>query len=68
MLDDSEVEFSAVKENGRLWNYFGCEGVPSLRLLHENTLIWEEQGLSGNRLAPSMLEGMASVSASSTRS
>jgi len=62
MLDDSYVEFAAVKEDGRLWTYYGCDGVPSLRLLHEGTLIWEGQGLSTDRIAPSMLEGMAAVS------
>jgi hypothetical protein len=61
MLDDSDADFATVKESGRLWNHFGCEGVPSLRLIHEGTLIWEHQGLSTDRIAPSMLEGMASV-------
>jgi thiol-disulfide isomerase/thioredoxin len=61
MLDSSDVEFVTVKEDGRLRNHFGCEGVPSLRLLHEDTLIWEDQGLSSDRIAPSMLEGMARV-------
>ena len=68
MLDDSDVEFAAVKESGQLWNHFGCEGVPSLRLLHEGTLIWENQWLSSDRIAPSMLEGLAAISGSSNRS
>ncbi len=43
LLSDKDITFSTVKENGRLWNYFNCQGTPSFRLLHEGYLIWENE-------------------------
>ena len=58
-LEDLGVKFAVLKENGRSWNYFHCGGTPSLRLLYDDYLIWEEAWFSSNLLATQMLEAMA---------
>jgi len=63
-LDELGIGFAVFKENGRSWNYFNCTGTPSLRLLYDDYLIWEEAWFSSNLLATQMLEAMAEVQSS----
>ncbi len=58
LLADKHISFTTVKENGRLFNYFNCQGTPSFRLLHNGYLIWENE-LNYNVPIPiRMVEGM----------
>ncbi len=57
-LVDREVSFTAVKESGRLWNYFNCRGTPSFHLLHEGYLIWENQVNTDEPIPLRVVEGM----------
>jgi len=59
LLADKEISFTAVKENGRLWNYFSCTGTPSFRLLHDGYLIWENELNSSEPIPTRMLESIA---------
>jgi len=59
LLDDKGISFTAVKENGRLWNYFSCTGTPSFRLLHNGYLIWENELNSSEPIPTRMLEAIA---------
>jgi serine/threonine protein kinase len=59
LLADKGISFTAVKENGRLWNFFGCNGTPSFRLLHEGSLIWENKLNSSEPIPLRMLEAIA---------
>jgi len=61
LLADKGISFTAVKENGRLWNYFNCYGTPSFRLLHKGFLIWENRLNSVEPIALRMVEGMVAA-------
>ena len=58
LLADKDISFAAVKENGRLWNYFNCQGTPSFRLLHDGYLIWENELNYSFPIPIRMVEGM----------
>ncbi len=61
-LDELGIKFAVLKENGRSWNYFNCEGTPSLRLIYDDYLIWEEGWFTS--LSTQMLEAMAEAQSS----
>ena len=61
-LENLGIEFAVLKENGRSWNYFNCAGTPSLRLLHDDYLIWEEGWFTS--LSTQMLEAMVEAQSS----
>ncbi len=61
LLIDKDITFTAVKENGRLWNYFNCRSTPSFRLLHEGYLIWENRLNSSEPIPLRMVEGMVAA-------
>ncbi len=58
LLIDKGISFTTVKENGRLWNYFNCQGTPSIRLLHDGYLIWENEVNYTTPVPIRMVEGM----------
>jgi hypothetical protein len=58
------IDFLVVKENGRFWNYFGCRGTPSIRLLWNSYLIWEKGGYTVDAVSVPMLESMVAVTRS----
>jgi eukaryotic-like serine/threonine-protein kinase len=58
MLLKKGISFAALKESGRLWNYFNCSGTPSFRLLHEGYLIWENRINTADPIPLRMVEGM----------
>jgi non-specific serine/threonine protein kinase/serine/threonine-protein kinase len=57
-LDDQSISFAAFKENGRSWNYFDCNGTPSIRLLCNGYLIWEHVYPATDEIPTQMLEAM----------
>jgi len=61
LLADKDISFTAVKENGRLWNYFNCQGTPSFRLLHNGYLIWENEINYYEPIPLRMVEGMVAA-------
>jgi serine/threonine protein kinase len=60
-LKDLDVKFTVVKENGRSWNYFNCDGTPSIRLVHKGYLIWEQGYYTSDPISTQMLESIASL-------
>jgi hypothetical protein len=58
-IDDYELTFAVLKENGRSTNYFEPSGVPYTVILHEGEIIWESAG--ANWLTSRMLEGIVKV-------
>jgi tetratricopeptide (TPR) repeat protein len=60
-LEEQKISFAAFKENGRSWNYFGCEGTPAIRLLYRGYLIWEYYWPATDRIPTQMLEAMVSA-------
>jgi thiol-disulfide isomerase/thioredoxin len=64
-LSNLNVDFTVVKENGRTWNYFDCEGTPSVRLIHDGYLIWEKRYYSSDPISTQMLESIAAVQSES---
>ncbi len=60
-LDENNISFAAFKENGRSWNYFKCDGTPSIRLLCKGYLIWEQLWPATDRIPTRMLEAMVSA-------
>lgn len=60
-LDELGVKFGVFKDNGRSWNYFGCTGTPSIRLLFDGYVIWEGSPPSEKIITPQMLEALAAV-------
>lgn len=58
LLIDKEISFTAVKETGRLWTYFNTQGTPSFRLLHNGSLIWENEINYTDPIPVRMVEGM----------
>jgi tetratricopeptide (TPR) repeat protein len=58
-LRNLDVDFTVVKENGRSWNYFECDGTPSIRLTHDGYLVWEKRYYSDDPISLQMLEGIA---------
>jgi serine/threonine protein kinase len=61
LLADKDISFTAVKENGRLWNFFNCQGTPSFRLLHNGYLIWENKINYHEPIPLRMVEGMVAA-------
>ena len=61
-LEELGIKFAVLKENGRSWNYFNCGGTPSLRLLWDDYLIWEEGWFTS--LSTQMLEAMVEAQSS----
>jgi tRNA A-37 threonylcarbamoyl transferase component Bud32/tetratricopeptide (TPR) repeat protein len=60
-LENENISFAAFKENGRSWNYFDCDGTPSIRLICNGYLIWQYAYLAPNRIPAKMLEGMVAA-------
>ena len=60
--------FAAVQENGRAWNYFDCNGTPSIRLLSVGYLIWEYAWLAPDRVPTPILEGLVATQSHSDES
>ncbi len=60
-LKENHINFAAFKENGRSWNYYNCDGTPSIRLLCKGYLIWEYAYPAIDRIPTQMLEAMVSA-------
>jgi hypothetical protein len=60
-LAENEISFATFKENGRSWNYFRCDGTPSIRLLCKGYLIWEQLWPATDRIPNRMLEALVSA-------
>jgi len=60
-LKDENISFATFKENGRAWNYYNCDGTPSIRLLCNGYLIWEQTWHAPDRMPTKLLEGMVSA-------
>ncbi|MDH3889506.1 MAG: protein kinase [candidate division Zixibacteria bacterium] len=63
-IEDREISFAAFKENGRAWNYFDCTGTPSVRLLCNGYLIWEQAGPTTDRIPTPILEAIVAAQSS----
>lgn len=61
LLAEQEISFAAFRENGRAWNYFGCTGTPSVRLLHDGYLIWEHVHPCPDRMPTEILEALVAT-------
>ena len=57
-LKNLKADFTVVKENGRAWNYYNCQGTPAIRLLYKGYLIFENGGYSSDRITTQILEGI----------
>ncbi len=60
-LNEQDISFAAIQENGRAWNYFDCNGTPSIRLLCDDYLIWEYAWLAPDRVPTLILEGLVAA-------
>ncbi len=60
-LKEQSISFAAFKENGRAWNYFDCDGTPSIRLLCNGYLIWEYVWTATDRIPTLILEGLVAA-------
>lgn len=58
-IDEYDLTFSVLKENGRATNYFDPSGVPHTVVLHEGEVIWESAGTIW--LNSRMLEGIVNA-------
>jgi tetratricopeptide (TPR) repeat protein len=57
-ISEKNLSFAIARDNGRPANYYGCDGVPSVRLLDDGELIWESNGYTSRYMPRSMLEGL----------
>jgi len=57
-ISEKNLSFTIARENGRPANYYACDGVPAIRLLHDGELIWESNDYSSRYVPRSMLEGL----------
>lgn len=60
-LAENKISFATFKENGRSWNYYGCDGTPSIRLLYRGYLIWEYVYPATDRIPTQMLEALVAA-------
>ncbi len=58
-LEDNDISFTVVKEDGRAWNWFDCTGTPSIYLVREGRVIWENKLFSDTPISVSMLRALA---------
>jgi len=45
-LEDHNISFPIIKEGGKAFDHFNCDGVPSIRLIYKGNLIWQVNGSS----------------------
>jgi len=57
-LEDHNISFPIIKEGGKAFDHFNCDGVPSIRLIYKGNLIWEEHVPSTEPISRHMLEGI----------
>lgn len=58
-IDQNNLSFSVLKENGRSWNYFEATGTPFTVILHEGEVIWESPGVGA--VSSRLLEGIVNA-------
>ncbi|RKX20812.1 MAG: hypothetical protein DRP51_05170 [Candidatus Zixiibacteriota bacterium] len=63
-LADHDISFPVFKEGGKAFDYFNCNGVPSIRLIYKGKLIWEEYVPSTEPISRHMLEGIVKATQS----
>ena len=60
-LEDRNISFPIIKEGGMAFDYFNCEGVPSIKLIYKGKLIWDNPYPSVEPISRLMLEGIVST-------
>jgi serine/threonine protein kinase/thiol-disulfide isomerase/thioredoxin len=57
-IEDKDLAIPIVKETGRIWNYFDCQGTPFVCVTHDDELVWKGYVNSAEEFSQQIIEGM----------